>query len=155
MLAYCGLDQFPYHFQFISGTSVLSFDATSRWKHVFYAVRRTTSVVQWSEFPTTDPEVRVLFPALQIFWEVVGLERGPLSVVNTIEDLLGRRSSGSGLESRETAVGIRRADHVVPSVRKRIELTSPASGGRSVGIVRSRTKATELLLLIIIIMCTT
>jgi hypothetical protein len=31
----------------------------------------------------------------------VGLERGPLSLVSTIEELLGRKSSGSGLESRE------------------------------------------------------
>jgi hypothetical protein len=30
----------------------------------------------------------------------VGLERGPLSLVNTIEELLGRKSSGSGLENR-------------------------------------------------------
>jgi hypothetical protein len=36
----------------------------------------------------------------QIFWEVVGLERGPLRFVNTIEELLGRKSSGSGLENR-------------------------------------------------------
>jgi hypothetical protein len=35
-----------------------------------------------------------------IFW-VVGLERGPLSLVRTIEELLGRKSSGSGLESRD------------------------------------------------------
>jgi hypothetical protein len=31
----------------------------------------------------------------------VGLERGPLSLVSTIEELLGRKSSGSGLEIRE------------------------------------------------------
>jgi hypothetical protein len=31
----------------------------------------------------------------------VGLERGPLSLVSTIEELLGRKSSGSGLENRE------------------------------------------------------
>jgi hypothetical protein len=31
----------------------------------------------------------------------VGLERGPLSLVSTIEELLERKSSGSGLESRE------------------------------------------------------
>jgi hypothetical protein len=37
----------------------------------------------------------------QIFWEVVGLEWGPLSLVSTIEELLGRNSSGFGLESRE------------------------------------------------------
>jgi hypothetical protein len=34
----------------------------------------------------------------QIFWKVMGLERGPLNLVSTTEELLGRRSSGSGLE---------------------------------------------------------
>jgi hypothetical protein len=65
----------------------------------------------------------------------VGLERGPLSLVSTIEELLGRKNSGSGLKSENTAVGIRHADHAA--------LTSPISGGRSVGIIRSRTQATE------------
>jgi hypothetical protein len=36
-----------------------------------------------------------------IFWDVVGLERGPPSLVSTTEELLGRKSNGSGLESRE------------------------------------------------------
>jgi hypothetical protein len=31
----------------------------------------------------------------------VGLERGPLSLVSTVEELFGRKSSGSGLESLE------------------------------------------------------
>jgi hypothetical protein len=31
----------------------------------------------------------------------VGLERGSLSLVSTIEELLERKSSGSGLESRK------------------------------------------------------
>jgi hypothetical protein len=31
----------------------------------------------------------------------VGLERGPLSLVSTIEELLEIKSSGSGLETRE------------------------------------------------------
>jgi hypothetical protein len=31
----------------------------------------------------------------------VGLERGPLSLVITIEELLGRNSSGYGLENRD------------------------------------------------------
>jgi hypothetical protein len=31
----------------------------------------------------------------------VGLERGPLSLVSAIEELLGRKRSGSGLENRE------------------------------------------------------
>jgi hypothetical protein len=33
----------------------------------------------------------------QIFWEVLGLERGPLSLVSTTEELLERKNSGSGL----------------------------------------------------------
>jgi hypothetical protein len=37
----------------------------------------------------------------QIFWEVVGLERRPLSLVSTTEELLGRKSSSFGLEGRE------------------------------------------------------
>jgi hypothetical protein len=37
----------------------------------------------------------------QIVLEAVGLQRDPLSLVSTIEELLGRKSSGSGLESRE------------------------------------------------------
>jgi hypothetical protein len=31
----------------------------------------------------------------------VGLERGPLNLVGTTEELLGRKSKGSGLENRE------------------------------------------------------
>jgi hypothetical protein len=31
----------------------------------------------------------------------MGLERGPLSLVSTLEELLERKSSGSGLEIRE------------------------------------------------------
>ena len=47
---------------------------------------------------------------------------------------------------RLTAVGIRCADHVTPLYPQKLALTSPTGGGRSVGIVRSRTKATELVL---------
>jgi hypothetical protein len=54
-------------------------------------------VVQWSEFLTTDPEARVRFPALPDFLKkkkkktVVGLERGPLILVSTTEELLDRK----------------------------------------------------------------
>jgi hypothetical protein len=41
----------------------------------------------------------------QIFLEVVGLERGPLSLVNTSEEIFGRKSSGSCLEIREYGRG--------------------------------------------------
>jgi len=48
-----------------------------------------------------------------------------------------------GLENRLTAVGTRCADHVAPLYPQKLALTSPTGGGRSVGIVRVRTKATE------------
>jgi hypothetical protein len=85
---------------------------------------------------------RFYFLHYEIFW-VVGLERCPLSLVSTTEELLGRKTSGSGLEIREYG----RKD---PSRWPRGTLypqnlaqTSPTSGGRSAGIVRSRTQATE------------
>jgi hypothetical protein len=45
---------------------------------------------EWSEFLVTDPEARVRFPAL-LEKKVVGLERGPLSLVSTTEQLLDRK----------------------------------------------------------------
>jgi hypothetical protein len=47
---------------------------------------------------------------------VVGLERGPLSLVSTTEELLVRNSSGS----ENTAVGIRHADYVALSIHEKI-----------------------------------
>jgi hypothetical protein len=41
------------------------------------------------------------FRHYQTFCKVVGLERSPLSLVSTFEQLLGRKNSGSGVESRE------------------------------------------------------
>jgi len=40
-------------------------------------------------------------------------------------------------------VGTRCADHVTPLYPQKLALTSPTGGGRSVGKVRVRTKATE------------
>jgi hypothetical protein len=61
------------------------------------------------------------------------MERGPLSLVNTIEDLLGRKRSGSGLENRE--YGHRDAPRRVILYPQTLALTSLKSGGRSVCIV--------------------
>jgi hypothetical protein len=74
----------------------------------------------------------------------VGLERGPLSLVSTIEELLGRESSGSGLENRE--YGLRDPSHCARGTLhpQKLALISPTSGGRSIGMVRSWTQATEL-----------
>ena len=52
-------------------------------------------------------------------------------------------------------MGIRCADHVTPLYPKKLALTLPTGGGRSVGIVRSRTKATELFFVVVVVcVCT-
>jgi hypothetical protein len=63
--------------------------------------------------------------------------------VSTIEELLGRKNSDSGLENRDYGCrdpSRRPRDTLYP---QSLALTSSTSGGRSVGIVRSRTQATE------------
>jgi hypothetical protein len=90
--------------------------------------------IQWSGFDSRH---------YQIFWEVVDLERGPLSLVSSIEELLVRKSTGSGLEKWE--YGRRdpsRWPHGILYPQK-LALTSPRSGGLSIGVVRSRTQATH------------
>jgi hypothetical protein len=74
-----------------------------------------------------------------------------LGLVSTNEELLERKSSGSGLENREYC----RRD---PSLwlcgtlyPQKLALTSPTNGGRSVGIVRTRTQATEFSLVLVFI----
>jgi hypothetical protein len=82
-------------------------------------------------------------PHYQIFWEVVVLEWGLLSPVSTIEELLGKICSGSGLENREYG---RRDPSRWPRdtlYLQKLALTSPTSGCRSVGIVHSQTEAME------------
>jgi hypothetical protein len=54
----------------------------------------------------------------KMFLEIVGLERGPLSLVSTTEELLGRKRSDFDLETRENSRRARRADHATPSIRK-------------------------------------
>jgi hypothetical protein len=53
-----------------------------------------------------------------IFWEVVGLERGPLSLVSTMESYLEEIVAAPVYKTENTALGIRCADHVTPSIRK-------------------------------------
>jgi hypothetical protein len=73
----------------------------------------------------------------------VGLEWGPLSLVSTTEELLDRKVAAPVYKTDNMAVGIHDADHVTPPIRKKLALTSPTSGDRSVGIVRLQTEAME------------
>jgi hypothetical protein len=63
-------------------------------------------------------EARVRFSALPEK-KVMGLERGPPSLMNTTEELLDRKVAASVYKTENTAVGIRHADHVAPYILKR------------------------------------
>jgi hypothetical protein len=69
----------------------------------------------------------------------VGLEGGLLSLMSTIEELLGRNSSSSGLENQEYSHG---------DLFQKLVLTSPTSSGLSASIFCLRTKATEFVCLL-------
>ena len=82
----------------------------------------------------------------QIFWVVVGLEQGQPREPREVNwgAIWMKKVAASGLEKKRlTAVGTRCADHVTPLYPQKLALTSPTGGGRSVGIVRVRTKAME------------
>jgi hypothetical protein len=80
-----------------------------------------------------------------MFWEVVGLERGPLSLVSTTEELLDRKVAAPVWKTENTAVGTWPRGALYP---QRSALTLSTSGGRSVGIVRSRTQTMEFSLVL-------
>jgi hypothetical protein len=63
--------------------------------------------------------------------------------VVTIEELLAGNSSGSGLESQEYGSGEPLRSQRDTLYPQKLTITSPASGCRSVDIVRSRFKAQE------------
>jgi hypothetical protein len=66
-----------------------------------------------------------------IFWELVDLQRGPLSLMRTTEKLLGWKNSGSGLETREYGRGDPLRWPRDTLYLQKSALTSPTSDGRS------------------------
>jgi hypothetical protein len=67
----------------------------------------------------------------------VGLERGPLSLVSTTEELLDRKVAASVWKTENMAVEIRHADHVAPFIRKSWQsLHRQAAVARSVEFAR-------------------
>jgi hypothetical protein len=79
----------------------------------------------------------------QIFWEVVGLERGPLSLVRIIEELLESKVAAPVKKTEINGCGNSLRwprDTLYPL---KFALISPTSGDRSVGVVRWRTEAPE------------
>jgi hypothetical protein len=74
---------------------------------------------------------------------VMGLERGPLSLVSTSEELLERKSGGSTIESQEYSHWDLLCWPRGTLCPQKLALISPTSGGRSVGIVCLWAKTTE------------
>jgi hypothetical protein len=79
----------------------------------------------------------------QTFWEVMGLERGPLSLLRIIEELFERKVAvpvwKTEINGRGDSLRWLR-DALYPL---KLALTSPTSCGRSIGIVYWQTKAPE------------
>jgi hypothetical protein len=76
-------------------------------------------------------ESQVRFPGTTK--KTVGLERGPLSLVSTTGKLFDRKVAAPVYKTENTAVGIRHADHVAPSIRKSSQsLRRQAAVARSV-----------------------
>jgi hypothetical protein len=79
---------------------ILCFLWGTNWIYICYAEKSTPHL--WSIGQSSWLQIqRCGFDSrrYQIFWEVVGLERGPLRLVSTIEELFERKSSGSGTEN--------------------------------------------------------
>jgi hypothetical protein len=81
---------------------VLCFLWSTNWIYICYVEEsrlplRSIGQSSWLQMQRSGFDSRLH----QIFWEVVSLERVPLSLVSTNEELLERKISGSGLENRE------------------------------------------------------
>jgi hypothetical protein len=131
---------------------VLCFLWSMNWMYISYAEESrpplwSSGQSSWLQIQRSGFDSR----GYQIFWEVVGLGWGPISLVSTTEELLGRKSSGFGLESRE--YGLRDP----PRWPRGTPLSATVGTNfddkrRSLGrIVRSRTEAKGLLLFLLLL----
>jgi hypothetical protein len=81
---------------------ILCFLWGTNWIYIYYVEESgpplwSSGQSSWVQFQRLGLYSRLY----QIFWQVVGLERGPLSLVSSTEGLLERNNSGFGLEIRE------------------------------------------------------
>jgi hypothetical protein len=84
----------------------------------FCCHRWTASVVQWSEFLATDPEIRVRFQMLPDFLRSSVSGTGSTQPREYNRGATWKKSSGSGLETKNTAVGIRHDERMAPIIPK-------------------------------------
>jgi hypothetical protein len=111
--------------------SVTSFKGTPKSMGIFYNVSLLTDRLCGLVVRVPAYRSRGLgfdFRSYQIFLDVVGLEQGPLRVVSTIEGLLGRNSSGFGLENGR-GDPLRCPRYTL--YPQKLALTSPTGGSRS------------------------
>jgi hypothetical protein len=126
------------------GILYLQLKFANRW-HLDVSV---TERISRRSYVSTGPPVwssgqrsRVWFPALPDFLRSSGSGTGSTQLVSRMEEVLGRNNSGSGVEIRECGLGdpLRwPRDTLYPQKLAQTSLTSVCL---SVGIVRSRTKA--------------
>jgi hypothetical protein len=98
---------------------------------IFYKVVVVVGPPLWSSGESSLLQIqrsRVRFPAIPDFWEAVGLEQGPFSLVSATEELLGRNISGSSLEIREHGRGDLLHWPRATLYPQKLALTSPTSG---------------------------
>jgi hypothetical protein len=116
----------------------------TNWIYICYVEERKPPL--WASGQSSWQQIRrsrLDSRSYEIFWEAVGLDRAPLSLMSVIEELLERKISGFGLESREYG---RRdpsrwpRDTLYP---QNLALTSARIGVCSVGVVGSQTQAME------------
>ena len=82
------------------------------------------------------------FVALK-FIKVDSLIQEYFSKFSQLRSYLNKKVAAPVQKTEINGRGDRCADHVTPLYPLKLALTSPTGGGHSVGIVRSRTKATE------------
>jgi hypothetical protein len=82
-----------------SSSCIIIIDALKRLPSLYIAHRLCGLEIRVSGYRSRGPGFDSR--PYQIFWEVRVLERGPLGLVKTTEELLQWKSSGSGLENRD------------------------------------------------------
>jgi hypothetical protein len=80
---------------FNGGSSIGSWKYLGRYLNTYINM----SIIRVSDYRSRGPGFHSR--SYQIFWEVGGLKRGPLSLVRTIEELFEWKSRGSGVENRD------------------------------------------------------
>jgi hypothetical protein len=86
----------------LQNRDVLCFLWSTNWINIYYVEESRPPL--WSSGQSSWLQIQrsgFYSRRYQTFWEVVCLERGPLSLVSTTEELRRRKCSGSGLENRE------------------------------------------------------